>query len=83
MHRESIPQAIPHPLDAEERVSGAEYGIPVAIGDNVWIGGSAVINPGVTVGDNTVIASGAVVTKDIPDNAVVGENPARVIIRIE
>ncbi|WP_127534035.1 maltose O-acetyltransferase [Paenibacillus kobensis] len=68
-----------HPLNAQERISGAEYGIPVSIGDNVWIGGRAVINPGVTIGDNVVIGSGAVVTKDVPDNVVVGGNPARVI----
>ncbi|ABO67192.1 sugar O-acetyltransferase [Geobacillus thermodenitrificans] len=68
-----------HPLDPHERNSGREYGKPVTIGDNVWIGGRAVINPGVTVGDNAVIASGAVVTKDVPANAVVGGNPARVI----
>ena len=68
-----------HPLDAQERNSGLEYGKPVSIGDNVWIGGRAVINPGVTIGDNAVIASGAVVVKDVPANAVVGGNPARII----
>lgn len=68
-----------HPLDATARNSGLEYGKPVSIGNNVWIGGRAVINPGVTVGDNAVIASGAVVVKDVPANAVVGGNPARVI----
>lgn len=53
-----------HPLDPYERNEiGLEYGKPVTIGDNVWIGGSAVINPGVTIGDNAVIASGSVVTK--------------------
>ncbi|MGM1299845.1 DapH/DapD/GlmU-related protein, partial [Enterobacter hormaechei] len=56
-----------------------EYGKPVTIGDNVWIGGRAIINPGVTIGDNAVIASGAVVTKDVPANAVVGGNPAKII----
>lgn len=71
-----------HPLDAEERASGAEYGIPVKIGNHVWIGGRAVINPGVTVGNNVVIASGSVVTKDIPDNVVAGGNPARIIKQI-
>ncbi|XTZ40582.1 maltose O-acetyltransferase [Salmonella enterica] len=68
-----------HPLDAIERNSGIEYGKPVTIGNNVWIGGRAVINPGITIGDNAVIASGAVVVKNVPDNVVVGGNPARVI----
>ncbi|KIL48713.1 maltose acetyltransferase domain-containing protein [Jeotgalibacillus campisalis] len=68
-----------HPLHPVERNSGLEYAKPVKFGNNVWIGGRAVINPGVTVGDNAVIASGAVVTKDVPANKVVGGNPARVI----
>ncbi|WP_430789015.1 maltose acetyltransferase domain-containing protein [Virgibacillus flavescens] len=68
-----------HPIDAVERISGLEYGKPVTVGDNVWIGGRAVINPGVTIGDNAVIASGAVVTKDVPDCAVVGGNPAKIL----
>lgn len=72
-----------HPLHPTDRNSGKEYAKPITFGSNVWIGGSAVINPGVTVGDNVVIASGAVVTKDVPDNAVVGGNPARVIKKIE
>lgn len=72
-----------HPLNASERISGVEYGKPINIGDNVWIGGRAVINPGVKIGNNVVIASGAVVTKDVPDNIVVGGNPAKIIKRIE
>lgn len=72
-----------HPLNPTERNSGKEYAKPITIGNNVWIGGSAVINPGVTVGDNAVIASGAVVTKDVPANVVVGGNPAKVIKQIE
>ncbi|MFC0470155.1 sugar O-acetyltransferase [Halalkalibacter kiskunsagensis] len=72
-----------HPLNPTERNSGKEYAKPITFGNNVWIGGSAVINPGVTIGDNVVIASGAVVTKDIPDNVVVGGNPAKIIKHIE
>lgn len=68
-----------HPLNPNERNSGIEYGKPVTIGNNVWIGGRAIINPGVTIGDNAVIASGSVVTKDVPDNVVVAGNPARVV----
>ncbi|WP_453990245.1 maltose acetyltransferase domain-containing protein [Bacillus nitroreducens] len=68
-----------HPLDPIERTSGIEFGKPVTIGDNVWIGGRAVINPGVTIGNNVVIASGAVVTKDVTHNVVVGGNPAKII----
>lgn len=68
-----------HPIDPVARNSGAELGKPVTIGNNVWIGGRAVINPGVTIGDNVVVASGAVVTKGVPDNVVVGGNPARII----
>ncbi|WP_422658394.1 maltose acetyltransferase domain-containing protein [Paenibacillus sp. EC2-1] len=72
-----------HPLHPVERASGVEYGKPVRIGHNVWIGGRAVINPGVTIGNNVVIASGAVVTKDVPDNVVVGGNPATIIKTID
>jgi maltose O-acetyltransferase len=72
-----------HPLDPTERNSGLEYGKKVVIGHNVWIGGRAVILPGVTIGDNVVIASGAVVHKDVEDNVVVGGNPAKVIKKID
>ncbi|MGN1457302.1 MAG: sugar O-acetyltransferase [Acutalibacteraceae bacterium] len=68
-----------HPIDAEIRNTGLEYGLSVHIGDNVWIGGNSVINPGVTIGNNVVIGSGSVVTKDIPDNVVAAGNPCRVI----
>lgn len=72
-----------HPVDPYERIKGPEYGKPVTIGDNVWVGGRVVINPGVTIGNNVVIASGAVVTKDVPDNVIVGGNPAKVIKKMD
>jgi maltose O-acetyltransferase len=72
-----------HPLDAAERIKGPEYAKPVTIGDNVWIGGQAVVNPGVTAGDDSVIASGAVVTEDVPDEVVVQGNPASVIKELD
>jgi maltose O-acetyltransferase len=72
-----------HPLDPQERNSGMEYGKPVKIGDNVWLGGGSIINPGITIGNNAVVASGAVVTKNVPDNVVVGGNPAKVIKVLE
>lgn len=74
--------AATHPLDPDLRAAGQEFGKPVTIGNRVWIGGRAVINPGVTIGDNSVIASGAVVTRDVPPNVVVGGNPAVIIKKI-
>lgn len=71
-----------HPIDSELRISGIEYGSPVTIGDNVWIGGGSIINPGVSIGDNVVIGSGSVVTKDIPSNCVAVGNPCKVIKNI-
>lgn len=71
-----------HPIHPESRNSGYEYGIGITIGDNVWVGGSVVINPGVHIGNNVVIGSGSVVTKDIPDNVIAAGNPCRVIREI-
>lgn len=71
-----------HPVHPESRNSGYEYGIEITIGDNVWVGGSVVINPGVHIGNNVVIGSGSVVTKDIPDNVIAVGNPCRVVREI-
>lgn len=68
-----------HPIEFEARISGNEYAKEIVIGNNVWIGGGAIINPGVTIGDNTVIGSGSVVTKSIPENCVAVGNPCKVI----
>lgn len=68
-----------HPVHPDSRNSGYEYGIGVTIGNNVWIGGNAVINPGVHIGDNAVIGSGSVVTGDIPANVIAAGNPCRVL----
>lgn len=73
-----------HPIDTKLRCEEyVEYGKPVTIGDNCWIGGHATINPGVTLGNNVVVASGAVVTKSFGDNVVIGGNPAKVIKTID
>lgn len=71
-----------HPIDKDIRNEDYEYGHPIRIGSDVWIGGSTVINPGVTIGSNVVIGSGSVVTKDIPSNVVAAGNPCRVIREI-
>lgn len=68
-----------HPVHYEIRNQGYEYTVPVSIGNNVWIGGNAVINPGVTIGDNSVVGSGSVVTKDIPGNVIAAGNPCKVL----
>ena len=69
-------------MHPENRCTEWEYAMEVKIGDRVWIGGRSVINPGVTIGNDCVIASGSVVTKDVPDGVIVGGNPAKVIRRI-
>lgn len=68
-----------HPIHPDSRNSGYEYGIPVTIGNNVWIGGSTVILPGITIGDNVVIGAGSVVTKDISGNMIAAGNPSKII----
>ncbi len=68
-----------HPLDAKQRSSGKEYAKAITIGDDVWIGAQSVINPGVTIGNRVVVASGSVVTRDVPDDVVVAGNPAMIL----
>lgn len=74
--------AATHPLDAMERRE-QEYGRPVSIGSDVWVGGGAVICPGVSIGDRTVIGAGSVVTHDIPAGVLAAGNPCRVIRKLE
>ncbi|GAB3538422.1 maltose acetyltransferase domain-containing protein [Pontibacter brevis] len=68
-----------HPLNHIKRSSGREYAKSIVIGEDVWIGGSAVICPGVTIGDRSVIGAGSVVTKDIPSDVFAAGNPCRII----
>ena len=68
-----------HPTDWKQRAAGPEYAKPVSIGTNVWIGGGAIICPGVSIGNRTIIGAGSVVTRDIPDDVFAAGNPCRVI----
>ncbi|SEN85882.1 maltose O-acetyltransferase [Niastella yeongjuensis] len=68
-----------HPMDHKERAAGLEYAKPITIGEDVWIGGSVVICPGVTIGDRSVIGAGSVVTKNIPADVFAAGNPCRVL----
>ena len=72
-----------HPLEANQRNSGREFAKPITIGNNVWIGGNAVICPGVDIGNNVVIGAGAIVTKSFPDDVFIAGNPARIIKTID
>jgi maltose O-acetyltransferase len=71
-----------HPIDPQPRRDKLEAALPITIGDNVWIGGGAIVCPGVTIGDDSVVGAGSVVTRDIPAGVVAVGNPARVIREI-
>jgi len=71
-----------HPIDPEPRRIGWEYGEPIVLADNVWLGGGVIVCPGVTVGQDTVVGAGAVVTKDLPEAVVAAGVPARVLREI-
>jgi maltose O-acetyltransferase len=66
-----------HPLDAIERREGPEFAKPISIGDDCWIGGGAIISPGVAIGDRCIVGAGAVVTKDLPADTIGLGNPAK------
>jgi maltose O-acetyltransferase len=66
-----------HPRDAAQRQDGLESGKPIAIGANVWIGGGAILLPGIRIGEGAIIGAGSVVTRDVPAGATVSGNPAR------
>lgn len=74
--------AATHPIDPVARRIGWEYGQPITIGDNVWLGGGVIVCPGVTIGDDTVVGAGSVVTRDLPGGVVAFGAPARVRRRI-
>ena len=73
--------AADHPRDASQRCAGAEFGRPIHIGRNVWIGGGAIILPGVVIGDDAMIGAGSVVTRDVPAGAIAVGSPARIRAR--
>jgi maltose O-acetyltransferase len=72
-----------HDLQAESRIQGWEVAKPIVVEDNVWIGGAAILLPGVRIGKNAVVGAGAVVSRNVLANTVVAGNPARVIREIE
>lgn len=71
--------AVARPLDPAQRAEGLEQAAPVTIGDDVWIGGGSILNPGVTIGAGTTIGSGSVVLKDIPAGVFASGNPCRIV----
>ena len=74
--------AATHPIDPFPRRDGWEYGAPITIADNVWLGGGVIVCPGVSIGEHTVVGAGGVVTRDLPAGVVAYGNPARVVREI-
>jgi maltose O-acetyltransferase len=72
-----------HPLEPQPRRDKWEAARPITIGDNVWLGGGVIVLPGVSIGENTVVGAGAVVSRDLPANVVAVGNPARIIRRLD
>jgi maltose O-acetyltransferase len=68
-----------HPLDAAARRAGLEFALPVVIEDGAWLGGGVIVCPGVTIGENTVVGAGSVVTRDLPGGVLAVGNPCRVL----
>ena len=72
-----------HPIEPKKRKQLYQFAKPIILENNVWIGGNSIVNPGVTIGENSVIGAGSVVTKSIPANVVAGGNPCKIIRKIE
>ena len=72
-----------HPENIEKRIEGWQYSKDIVIGDNVWIGANTVVHPGIKIGDNSIIGSGSVVTKDVPPNVVAYGTPCKIIRPID
>jgi maltose O-acetyltransferase len=75
--------AATHPLESELRAQGLEYAAPITIDDDVWIGGGAIVLPGVTIGERAVVGAGSVVTRDVPAGVVAAGNPCRPLRELE
>jgi len=71
-----------HPIDPQPRLEGKEYALPIKIGNNVWIGGGAILLPGITIGDHSTIGAGSIVNRDIPACVVAVGNPCRVVKKV-
>jgi maltose O-acetyltransferase len=72
-----------HPTNHRERASGREFAKPITMGEDVWVGGSAIVCPGVNIGDRTIIGAGSVVTRDIPSDVFAAGNPCKVIRKMQ